>query len=420
MKAKRFLVWLLAGTMFVPFCACGKVPDAAPVETPTEGPLPTTTREVPDYMSELKKHLGVDPAPSTFEEVKALAKSRQQRGYYSEDEDHHCCELMYGGNHYYVIRYEKAQEWFMYRFKAGTDYLSYEMDSNGTLIIKDDSYSGPEGMLMPYSFRAFVDESRRFLMIAIGYENVPYIPDADIAAFKGVLSKNTFISVKEFKEYYSMNDSKIDDEIIENYIRINHLSSFSLKQENHREILENIIAEGRYDKLGFAVWKLDMTDNKVSAEEFIKDAKLIYFEFEFPVPKSNETKTENLIFDLWNNKVYFNADTDNYRDAEARAELKDEALKSIREDLLKNVGPDDGNKYHDLKYSYLVCIIDSEGKYMRFTVRARNSVNTLFDTYWRTLYKMCFGKDHKLNTKGFDPEQNIKRRLYHSQVPTLN
>ena len=33
------------------------------------------------------------------------------------------------------------------------------------------------------------------------------------------------------------------------------------------------------------------------------------------------------------------------------------------------------------------------------------------DTYWRELYKMCFGKEHKINTKGYDPELNKKRGI---------
>ncbi|MCR4776138.1 MAG: hypothetical protein K5869_07140 [Saccharofermentans sp.] len=412
-KAKKFLSWILAGTVLVTFCACRKVPYFTPVETPTEGPIPTTAPPTPDYMSELKMQLGIEPVPSTFAELQRFAELRKDsRGAFRVKEEHHCCEISYRGKLCSVVRYEKAQEWFEYRFRAGVDHLTFEKDSNGTVIIRDESYSGPEGMLMSYNFRAFVDESHKFLAVIEGYEWIPDVPDEDIAAFRGVYDGSVFVSVKEFRDYYSLNDSKIDDEIIEDYILKNRIHKNELAEREHGKILEEIIEYGNYDKLGYMIFSnLNDLEKARTPEEFIKDARWVYFEFEFPVPKSSDAKTENMYFDLRRNKVYLNVDTYNYRDAEKCVKLNEEALKSLQE-LPKNVGPSDGNKYHDLKYSYLVYIIDADGNYMKFSVQARNSVNALFDVYWRDLYKKCFGKDHKLVTKGFKPSDNEKRQLY--------
>ena len=180
MSAKRFLIFILVCALSIPFCACENM------ESPAEPPVTTTTnsseRSLPDYTSELMEHLGVEPEPSTFDELLTLSRAMEGYGHYEEDEERHCCELVYNNNLYYVIRYEKAKEWFEYRF-TGADHLYFEED-NGRLIIRDESYSGPEGMLMPYHFIAFVDNSRKFLIIVQGYENIPDVSDDDINAFK--------------------------------------------------------------------------------------------------------------------------------------------------------------------------------------------------------------------------------------------
>lgn len=157
----------------------------------------------------------------------------------------------------------------------------------------------------------------------------------------------------------------------------------------------------------------------LSLEEFIKEAQWVYFEFEFPVPDSDETMTENMVFDIRHGKVYFNSDTYDFRDAEMCADLDPDVYNMICDELPDNVGPDERNKYPDLEYTYLVYVINADGEYMRYSSRAANSVNALFDEYWKSLYKMCYGEDHELNQDGFDPEKNRTRRLNHTSEPTL-
>jgi hypothetical protein len=57
-------------------------------------------------------------------------------------------------------------------------------DDGKTLVIIDESYTGPEGMLMMYNFRAFVDDSCKYLIVAVGYDYVPDISNSDINTFK--------------------------------------------------------------------------------------------------------------------------------------------------------------------------------------------------------------------------------------------
>ncbi len=208
MKVKRILSLILAFVLLVPFCACGKKESpkepatgttkgsttettTAAVSDPTNDPTTDTTpqmttREIPDYASSLRQYLGVDPAPSSFNELKEMAQAlKEPNMYYDEDEDHHYCTLVHDGYLYYIIRYEKAQEWFEYYFSSN-DYLSFENDES-TLIIIDESYTGPEGMLMMYNFRAFVDDSCKCLIIVVGYDYVPVITDSDIDTFKSYI-----------------------------------------------------------------------------------------------------------------------------------------------------------------------------------------------------------------------------------------
>ncbi len=375
----------------------------------------TTKRKIPDYSSQIIEYLGVEPVPSTFGELTNLTQSRKDtRGFYREDEEHYCCTLVFRENLYYVIQYEHAQEWFEYFFSYN-DYLEFEME-DGKLIILDEDYGGPEGMLMTYWFRVFVDDSCKFLVVVDGYS----VPEADIDAFKSVGEEALWVSVKEFRNYYSWDDESIENELIYDYIQMNHLHYGDLSDQDHRQILEEILGQGWYYELGYSMLhNIEVPDTSQAPEDFIKSAKWIYFEFEFPVPESGETKTENMVFDLRHNKVYFNADTENYLEAEMCAEMDADTLAFIFEELPENVAPDVGNKNHDLEYTYLVYVVNATGQYQRFSVYAGNPENALFDAYWKNLYKMCFGKDHELDTEGFAPEQNIDRRLYKRKEPTL-
>ena len=163
MSAKKSLICITVSSLLVLFSACStiSIPSFSSGEATEESESVTseyvpTERKIPDYMSLLKENLGVVPVSSTFDELTSLAQAMKEDGfYYQEDEE------------YYF---------------SDKDYLDFEKD-NYTLIINDESYTGPEGMLMWYRFRAFVDDSGRFLIIANGYEYVPYLSSADIKAF---------------------------------------------------------------------------------------------------------------------------------------------------------------------------------------------------------------------------------------------
>ena len=408
MKTKKLLIVLMACATCVLLCACPPMPPPTNTADCTDPDYTTTgtanKKDAPDYRLKIRQYFNIEPDHTTFEELKELTQARKDdNAFYREYEEHQYVDLVFRRNKFYVARYENVQEFFEEFFKYNTS-LDFVKDDDGRVIIKEETHNGPEGMMETFEFRVFVDPSGKFIVLS----DNPYVPDSDLTDFFSV----ELVSAKEFRENYSL-DSKIDDEYIEAYIEKFHISKYDLSNEEHGEKLKEIVANGTYYMLGYSIWDiLSVKDVTIPEDAFIRNARLIFIEFEFPVPKSDKTKNENILFDLRHNKVYYNADTHFYREAEKCVELKEDALKSIQEDLIKNVGPDDGNKYHDLKYSYSVYVFDSEGKYLHYSSSARNSVNTLFDAYWRKLYKTCFGKDHKLNTKNIDPAQNEKRKFF--------
>lgn len=407
MKAKRLLIVLMVCIACVLLCAC------PPTPVDTRGPDPDNTtisyttfkKEMPDYGFMISRNINADPAPSTFEELKSLTYTRKDRNtFYRVDEEHQRVDLVFRRTKIYAARFENARKFFEEFFGIDST-IDFVKDDQGRLIIKEENHNGPEGMTETHQFRVFVDPTGKFIALA----EDPYIPDSDL----NDLFSMDLVSVKEFREFYSMTERKIEDEYVKAYIERYNISRFDLSADNHGEKLDEIVTYGMYYKLGYSVRdNLSFKDIGMSEGKFISNAAMVIFEFEFPVPNSDEKKVENILFDIKNNKVYLNANLRFYREAEKCVKLKQDVLKSIQEDLIKNVGPDDGNKYHDLKYSYNVYIIDSKGKHINYSSRARNDVNSLFDAYWRKLYKKCFGKDHKLNTKNFDPALNEKRGLF--------
>ena len=194
----------MACTLLVSLCACSKEEPQTDPTTETTTTM-TTKRAIPDYSPTLIEYLGLEPEPSSFEELKEMALDlREPRMNYQEREEHHYCELVYNGNLIYVIRYEKAQEWFEYYFTYN-DHLSFENDDQ-TLVITDESYTGPEGMLMMYHYRVFVDNTGKYLIVVIGYDYVPVISDADINTFK------TYFQTEELNDENQTEESDVDEE----------------------------------------------------------------------------------------------------------------------------------------------------------------------------------------------------------------
>ncbi len=236
MKAKRLWIWFLVCALCVPLCACNAEPtaDITSSNTITE-PTPTTyKKESPDYSAMLKQRLGVEPAPSSFEELKELARLRSDGGYYDVYEDYQYVELSFRKTLFYVGRYEKAQEMFEHFFDNSI-YIGFSSDEARRLILHEEYYCGPEDMSDYITFRVAVDPSGKYIVLA----EDPDVHDTDLALF----FDTSLVSVETFKYHYQLSDIDIDDEIIEAYIRENDICKYDLFKENHWKKLQESISD---------------------------------------------------------------------------------------------------------------------------------------------------------------------------------
>lgn len=390
---KRLLIFMLVCSLSISFCACKKE------ENPAEPPVTTTTttigssvRSLPDYTPELREHLGVEPEPSTFDELLTLSRAMKGPGFYEEDEEHHCCTLVYNNNHYDVIRYEKAKEWFEYRF-TGADHLYFEED-NGRLIIRDDSYSGPEGMLMPYNFIAFVDNSCKYLIIIGGSYEVPTVSDADIDAFKNFFVKADN-SVDQFKSFYGL-----DDRVIEDFILFQQITEDDLFEYDYSKALIESFNNGDYSQFGYSMnWnKLNFEEltlnNKTDITNAIDNARWIYMVFDFPIPDSDETERITMLSDFHHDMFYYDVDEDNYHNSGRQLALT-ELAKKIQVDMI----PEDAERQNPdrdkyaLSYKYDVYIFTYDRKYIHISNDTYYRFHQSFDVYWKLVYYREFDKE---------------------------
>ena len=202
MKSKRLLIALMACATCALLCAC------PPTPVDTRGPDPDNTtisyttfkKEMPDYGFMISRNINADPAPSTFEELKSLTYTRKDRNtFYREDEEHQRVDLVFRRTKIYVARFENARKFFEEFFGIDST-IDFVKDDQGRLIIKEENHNGPEGMTETHQFRVFVDPTGKFIALA----EDPYIPDSDL----NDLFSMELVSVKEFREFYSMPTSK--------------------------------------------------------------------------------------------------------------------------------------------------------------------------------------------------------------------
>ena len=184
----------------------------------------------------LKQHLGVEPAPSSFEELKGLARSRHDTNkFYEEYDELQCVVLVFRDTGFRVGRYEQAQELFEYVFRTSTS-LDFVTDDARRLILYEENHNGPEGMSEHNVFRVAADPSGKFIVLA----DDPDVPDTDLALF----FDTSLVSVETFKYHYLLSDIDIDDELIEAYICENNICRYDLTKENHWKKLQEIISDG--------------------------------------------------------------------------------------------------------------------------------------------------------------------------------
>ena len=209
---------------------------------------------------------------------------------------------------------------------------------------------------------------------------------------------NTFelVSVEEFRDYYQL-DNDISDEDIEGFIFDYDVTKERMGKYDMGKTLSDIISTGEDPNLGYHLSRIrsngQVSDKKI--EDFIKEANWIYIVFDLPSPQQDEfAYSENMVIDLKNSMIYFNANEENYRDAELSAQLSDEEIKNIYVEFPQNVGDYVADINPCLEYGYHIYVVDGNKNQLNYNEYTSDEKNKAFDSYWKKLYQQYFGKEY--------------------------
>lgn len=137
------------------------------------------------------------------------------------------------------------------------------------------------------------------------------------------------------------------------------------------------------------------TPSELPLEDYIKTVDVIVIEFamyyggELAYPR-------RLTLDLKNKKIYYATRLlSDYTDAEKSADLTDEDVQSIRDELPKHISEkqDKGAEYN-LDYTFDISMKDPEYNIKCYKGNSGDEHNYPgFDAYWKKLYKEKFGEE---------------------------
>jgi len=137
------------------------------------------------------------------------------------------------------------------------------------------------------------------------------------------------------------------------------------------------------------------TPSELPLEEYIKKADVIVIEFnmyyggELAYPR-------RMALDLKNKRIYFATRfLSDYTDAEKCADLTDEDVQSIRDELPKHISEKkDKESGYNLDYTFNIRMKDPEYNIKGYSGNSGDELNYPgFDAYWKELYKEKFGEE---------------------------
>ena len=206
------------------------------------------------------------------------------------------------------------------------------------------------------------------------------------------------VSAQEFKDYYTLND-EISIDMIEGFIFDYDVTRERMEKYDMGKTFSSIVSTGEDPNLGYHLSRIrsngQISEKKLT--EFIKEANWIYIVFNLPSPQQDEFGySENMVIDLKNSMIYFNANDDNYRDAELSAQLSDEDIESIYLEFPQNVGEYVNGITPCLEYRYHIYVVDGNKNQLNFNEYVSDEDNIAFDKYWKNLYKKSFNKEYSI------------------------
>ncbi|MCR4865289.1 MAG: hypothetical protein K5921_00010 [Lachnospiraceae bacterium] len=202
------------------------------------------------------------------------------------------------------------------------------------------------------------------------------------------------VSVDRFMEYYGVTETDIPRDYILDFIMEYRFREDMLTKNDYWAMVSADYHNGV--KYGTDTGRIFQgTPSEIPLEEYIKNADVINIEFamyyggELAYPG-------RMTLDLKNNKIYYATKMlSDYTVAEKCADLTDEDVQSIRDELPKHISEkkNEVNEYN-LDYTFVIRMKDPEYNVKGYRGNSGDELNYPgFDTYWKELYKKKFGKE---------------------------
>jgi len=205
---------------------------------------------------------------------------------------------------------------------------------------------------------------------------------------------NEIVSVERFMEYYGVAETDIPRDYILDYIMQYRFTEDMLEKSDYwtylSEDYESGVKYGTYPGSIFAG-----TPSELPLAEYINKADVIVIEFEMYYG-DELYRPRRITLDLKNNKIYYDTVfSSDYTDADKSANLTDDDVQSIREELPKHISEkiEEVSDYN-LDYTFSIMMKDPEYNIKAYKGNSGDELNYPgFDAYWKELYKKKFGEE---------------------------
>lgn len=207
--------------------------------------------------------------------------------------------------------------------------------------------------------------------------------------------KDELVSADKFMEYYGISESEVPKEYVAEYIHEYGYKEDSLAKWDLGSDVKTEYANGV--KYGLDPYKIFRGDtSSLPLEEFIVNADVVQFDFDMRY--GSELSSQRVMtLDLKNKKAYFTGNLGfDYTVAEKNADLTDDDVKLIRENLPKHIVENSDASIKDISKNYSFRIKMKANDYSTKFYRGEFGEEERFpgfDEYWIKLYKKCFNEE---------------------------
>lgn len=210
------------------------------------------------------------------------------------------------------------------------------------------------------------------------------------------------ISAEDFMEFYNISETDVPRDYVQSYIWEYGLPQKIKQDDVEKKWGEKVILAYKTGKpMGEYLGSLfHGPESNLELEEYLENADIILFDFNMRFGKERYS-TNKMTIDLKNKIIYFTQNnTDKYTESELKAELSDDDVQKIREELPKHIVEGNGVGTYGVSSEYSFVINMKADDYSTKSFSGDYGDETHFpgfDEYWKTLYKDYFGVEYFFN-----------------------